>query len=509
MKAVIIGSGISGLTAAAALAQAGYEVTVMEQNSKPGGVTASYEQSGYRWDLGQLLIEGLGPDEPGGEILAKLGVLDKIQVRVDDRGYVFPDFELRKPQEYQGILWRINLLKGLFPGDVKGLDLYWQDNLCFTRAMTLARRMEKARGLEGLWVKARFYLALLPLLPKKDWNAQQLMDHFFHSDKLKAVFTSILADFFTPPSQFIGLGVFALNSEATFEKRMPRALAKDAEQLYHYSILGGIGKLIKALVARIEELGGRVLTNCTVSKILVENGRVAGVSDESGQRTPADVVVASGGVKETFLEMVGAEHLPADFVQKVGQVPLMDSVFMLHLGLDYDPSPYVHGVCTYYYGTYDVEGEVKRGKEGFYHEGQSGFVVHVPSLHTPEMAPTGCHAMTVYTICPDQLKEGNWEEEKERLADALIGYAEKYLPGLSQHILTRVILTPVEFRQITHTRHFAFGGISPVVGAWQAPHQTPVQGLWFVGQQSQSGGGVRAVLSAAYKTAMRIIGSTG
>ena len=123
MKAIIIGSGISGLTAAATLAQKGFEVSVFEQFSQVGGVTAPFEQDGYRWDLGQLLVEGFGADEPAGAVLAALGVLDLIQTRVDDRGYVFPDFEIKKPAEFGGILWRIDQLKHLFPEDAQSVLL--------------------------------------------------------------------------------------------------------------------------------------------------------------------------------------------------------------------------------------------------------------------------------------------------------------------------------------------------------------------------------------------------
>ena len=106
------------------LEEAGHKVTVFEQYHRPGGVTAPYERQGYRWDLGQLLIEGLGPDEPLGRILAELGVAGQVPVRVEDRGYVFPDFRLDKPASYQGPRWRIERLKELFPREAAGLDRY-------------------------------------------------------------------------------------------------------------------------------------------------------------------------------------------------------------------------------------------------------------------------------------------------------------------------------------------------------------------------------------------------
>jgi phytoene dehydrogenase-like protein len=51
----------------------------------------------------------------------------------------------------------------------------------------------------------------------------------------------------------------------------------------------------------------------------------------------------------------------------------------------------------------------------------------------------------------------------------------------------------------------AFGGIAPILGSWKVPHQTPIQGWWFAGAQSESGGGVNSVIPGAYKTARRIL----
>jgi phytoene dehydrogenase-like protein len=183
----------------------------------------------------------------------------------------------------------------------------------------------------------------------------------------------------------------------------------------------------------------------------------------------------------------------------------MDSVFMVHLGLDFDPSPHVHGTVTYYYGTYDIEGGVEKARAGNYHEGKDGFVVHVPTLHTPGMAPAGHHAMTIYTICPDRLKDGDWATQKEEFADKLVAYAEKYIPGLKEHTQVRAILTPEDFRKRTHVDHHAFGGLAPIMNTPRVPHQTPVQGLWFVGAQSESGGGINNVMPAAYKVATKIL----
>jgi phytoene dehydrogenase-like protein len=505
MNAIVIGSGISGLIAACTLAQAGHRVTIFEQASQPGGVTASFDKAGFRWDMGQLLVEGFGPDEPAGQVLAGLGLAEAVRAVPNDRGYIFPDFELRRPAQFQDVRWRINLLKQLFPAEATGLERYWQDYLRFTRLMTFARRLEYASGADKLLLNLNLYATLLPFFLRKDWSAQRLMDSYFKDERLKLVFVSILADFFTPPSRFLGLGVFALNSEASFDKRSPKRLAANTEQIYQYSVLGGMRSVVGALITKINALGGHILTNRAVTKILVENNRVTGVRDQTGVITPAELVIASGGVQEVFLGLVGAQALPSAFAQAVQNVPLMDSVFMVHLGIDFDPSPYLHGVCTYVYGTYDIESAIAEARAGVYHEGRAGHVIHAPSLVSPEMAPAGMHALTIYTICPDRLAKSSWAARKEEFADKLVACAETQLPDLAAHTRVREIMTADDFRARTHLAHHAFGGIAPILGAWKAPHKSPVEGLWFVGAQSESGGGVSAVMVAAFKTALKAI----
>ncbi|RPI79024.1 MAG: NAD(P)/FAD-dependent oxidoreductase [Chloroflexi bacterium] len=377
----------------------------------------------------------------------------------------------------------------------------------FTRLLTLARRMEKGVGLQRLTAQAAFYLALLPLLPKKDWSAEKLVAYYFKSEKLRCVFISILADFFTPPSQFMGLGVFALNTETFFEKRMPSSLTKDAKMLHLYTVRGGMRALVKAFTDEFQSLGGVLHTSCVVTKVLIKDGKTTGIVDQDGNVHLSDVVAASGGANELFCSLIDPEYLDPSFLEKVHKVPLMDSVFMVHLGLDMDPSPYLHATSTYFYGSYDIEGEIERARQGIYHEGASGFVVHFPSLLSPECAPTGKHAITVYTICPDRLATGTWEEGKERYTEKLLEYAEKYIPGLRDHIVVLQVVTPDDLRRITHLNHHAFGGLAPVMGAWRPPHQTPLPGLWFIGAQSESGGGMNNVILSSYQVARRITGN--
>jgi phytoene dehydrogenase-like protein len=507
MKAIVIGSGMAGLTAAAYLARDGHQVTVYEQFADIGGVTATLKREGFAWDLGPLMVEGVGPGEPAGKILTELGVADQLRLERGDRGTAFPDFCIQRPDEYGGLYWRREYLKELFPDESEGLDRYYRFYDHMLDLVSLSHRAERAGGLAALLLKVRLGLLFNKVKRMKDWSAEQVVDHFFERKELKALYTAILADLVVRPSQCPGLLVPVLNPETATDSRIPTQTKVGVRPGFHY-VLGGCEKLVEALASAVRAGGGQIQTRARVQQILVERGRVTGVLLEDGHREPADLVVASGGAQEAFFGLVGREHLPADFAAKVDDVPFMESVMMVHLGIDFDPTPYQPGPLCYYYNSYDIEEGIGRCLQGEYHEGRDGFLIYVPSLHSPEMAPPGHHAVTVYTIAPNHLSEGTWTERRDEMADKLLVEAEKIVPGLRERTQVKVILTPQDFRVRTLQEHHSFGGAAPLMGKSGAPYQTPIRGLWFVGSQSEGGAGVTNTIVGAWKAA-RMIRRTG
>jgi phytoene dehydrogenase-like protein len=347
---------------------------------------------------------------------------------------------------------------------------------------------------------------LLPLLPKRHWDAQKMMEYFFDSKKLQSVFLTILADFVTPPTQFIGLGVPLINPESSFDENMPLKLSDACEHSSYRYILGGMGSIVKTMADKIKEGGGKFQINKTVKKIIIEGGIAKGILCEDGTKDYANLIIASGGAQEIFLDIVGKENLPEDFILKILDIPLMESVFMVHLGIDFDPTPYQKLSTVYYYGNYNVDEAIKECKIGKYHEGRDGFVIFIPTLFSPELAPQpGHHALTIYTIAPNILNKGTWEERKEELAEKLLIEAEKIIPGLRDRAKVKVILTPEEFKKITHLKHHSFGGFAPIMGKSGGPHKSPIKNFWFIGAQSEGGAGLANLLPDTNRTMKKIL----
>lgn len=489
MKITIIGAGLGGLTFGALAARDGHEVEIFDKNSRPGGVVALLEHEGYKFEQGPLLIGDMLPGEGIYELLKSLGItLDTVRA---DRDIYMPDYKMSAPVDYQGPYWRRERLKELFPEESDGIDAYYKfyDDVMNLRFIATQK--------QTLVNKIRLALAFLKIKKYSEMNADELTRHFFKSEKIRTLYTGILADFCADPSESQGLAVVFTNFETAFDKRIP--LEKKGKTYYpgYCYIKGGCQKIPEALADYITSHGGKIHYNTVVEKVLVENGKAKGIRLSGGEETKSDMVVGCGAGRDFFLETVGREHLDKEYLEILDTFRPMEAVFMLHLGVDFDPMEHLRAALVYCYGMYDLHAATEKLRSGVYHEGNDGYLIFVPSEHAPEFAPEGKHCVTIYTVAPDTLAEGDWESKKQEYAEKLISLAEHQLPGLSKHIDTMKIMTARDYSEYTHMKKSSFGGVVPIWNQKNPTHKTPVEGLWFVGQQSENAGGLGNVILGA------------
>jgi phytoene dehydrogenase-like protein len=501
VRVAVVGSGLSGLTAAALLAKRGHEVSVYEQHEEIGGVTSSVEKDGFRWDLGQMLMPDLGPGEPGRRILDELEISDRVEVVKGCRGNTFPDFNIFRPDSCAGPYWRKQYLKEVFPSEAEGLDRYYR---IYDRVHDLVGLADRP----GRRARAELMARSLRVLRMKSWNAERFLNEFFSDHRLKAVFSHILADYSTFPRNFPGLFLPIINPEPAYDERVPLDYDGHLHRSSWTFIREGTRALVDALAGAVTENGGRIHLRTEVRRILLCDRRVVGLELEPASRESVDAVIASGGAKEVFCGLVGREHLPEQFLSDhVDGLPVTSSVLMVHLGVDTDPSVHQNDqALCYYYETYEIDRCIREIQANIYHEGRDGWVLYIPSKHSPEMAPPGNHAVTVYTVAPHAPANGSWAERGEEWADKLLDCAEKYVPGLRQHEVTRVVCTPEDFSRRTHLAVHAFGGCPPRIDRTPPRHRTPIRGLWFVGAQSEAFGGVVGAMTSAQKAVGMMLG---
>ncbi len=498
MKIAIIGAGLGGLVFGAYAAKDGHTVTIYEKNKKPGGVVALLEHEGYKFEQGPLLLGDMLEGEPVYELLQELGIT--LETQRADRDIVMPDYDMIKSDTYEGPYWRRERLKELFPESKKGIDAYYRfyDNMMELRYISMLP--------DSLMKNLRLAMAFLKVKKYAGMTAEELTMHFFGNEKISTLFTGIFADFCADPNEVQGLGIAFTNFETGFDKRIP--LEKNGKKYYpgFCFLTGGCQKLPEALATYILEHNGTIQYDTVVERVKIENGKACGVYLQDGTEVTADMVVGCGAGKDFFENAVGLENLDEQYRKILREFRPMEAVFMLHLGVDYDPMQYMRSSLYYCYGMYDLHSATEYLRKGKYHGGKDGYLIFVPSYHAPEFAPEGKHCVTIYTVAPDQLCDGTWSDRKEEYAKELIALAERQLPELSKHITTMKIMTAEDYRAYTHMSKSSFGGVVPIWNQQNPPHVTPVESLYFVGQQSENAGGVGAVMlgaKAAYEKAFR------
>jgi phytoene dehydrogenase-like protein len=123
----------------------------------------------------------------------------------------------------------------------------------------------------------------------------------------------------------------------------------------------------------------------------------------------------------------------------------------------------------------------------------------IPTVHDPTLAPEGHHVMSIVAQwTPYALREGDWETERDHLADVVVKTMERYAPGLGELVVSRRVLTPPDLEReygLTggHVHH-AEPGLDqffvwrPLLG--HARYRFGLPGLYLCGSGAHPGGGV-------------------
>jgi phytoene desaturase len=273
-RVVVIGSGFAGISAAAYLAKAGCDVTVLEKNEGPGGRASVFSADGYTFDMGPSWY--WMPD-------------------VFERW--FADFG-RKPADYYE-------LRRMDPS----YRVWWDRDDYTDVPARLSDLYELFEGWEPGSSKnlKRFFKSY-----------RKHVDALFTHPRIKQILEF--------PVYF--LGGIPQNTPALYTLMSYADLA-----LGTWYPMGGMHEIIKGMVAVAEEQGARFEYHAEVSGLPAEGKSLADVPTTDGRSFPADVVVAGADYHHVEQHLLSPEHrqyTPEYWDRRV----MAPSSLIFYLGLD-------------------------------------------------------------------------------------------------------------------------------------------------------------------------------
>lgn len=289
---IVIGSGPGGLSTAALLQKRGIDCLLIEKNNLLGGKMISIEKDGYAYDLfphGQVPLRGSAFET----VFEELGVTDEF----------VPAIEPDDPREIITLLYR--------RGDKQEYKRATQ-----TQAMADPGPFFELWDLDPSEEEAVVKLmAEMTLMSEEEIHALDdvTMKEWLDERDVPSPLYNYLG-FHANASLAEPLDLVAASEQITI---MQQVMLEGGGGQYK----GGFGTLAKVMAREFEKLGGTLLKNCRVEKIVIEDGSVKGVETSEGN-FHAPVVVSSAGIQPTILKLCGEDHFDKKYVNYIkGLVP--------------------------------------------------------------------------------------------------------------------------------------------------------------------------------------------
>jgi phytoene dehydrogenase-like protein len=271
---------------------------------------------------------------------------------------------------------------------------------------------------------------------------------------------------------------------------------------------GGMGGVSAAIERAARSHGAEIRTGAGVARVKVEGDRVTGVVLENGDEINAKVIVSTVHPQRAFLDHVGEEHLPADFVSDIAHWKSRSGVVKINLALaelpDFTADP-GSNLQEHHTGSVEMAPSMEFIERAFQdaREGRPAAQPFsdgvIPTAFDKTLCPEGNHIMSLFTQwVPEDWNAEPHTGELEAYADRMIDCYNELAPNFKASILHRDVVGPY---QMEHEYGLIGGNIfhgelsleqlfhmRPAPG--YADYRTPLTGLYYGSSATHAGGGV-------------------
>ncbi|MEY3458640.1 MAG: hypothetical protein RL215_1797 [Planctomycetota bacterium] len=442
---VIIGAGMSGLSAGVRLAYYEKKVCILERHTTIGGLNSFYRLRSRNYDVGLHAITNYA--EPG----TRNGPLSKLlrQLRM-----TWEDFDLR-PQIRSSIA---------FPG----CTLFFTNQFNFLVEQIAATFPAQIDGFRRLVSRIAEHDALN--LERQSVSARSIVREYISDPLLVDMLFCPLMFYGSATPQDMDFNQFVIMFKSIFQEGFGRPFQ-------------GIRLILKKLVRHFRSLGGDLRLRAGVSSIRHENGQAVAVKLDDGTEIEADNILSSAGAAET-LRLINPGAPPAK--AEPGDISFVESISVLNcepasLG-HRDTIVFYNDAPDFHYERPEVPVDLRSGiicsPNNFdYSEPLEDGRIRITALANPH-----------YWM---HLPEDQYVSSKLHWNERIIESALKHLPDFRPHVIDTDVFTPRTIRRFTgHDNGCVYGAPQKFVNGL-----TPLRNLFLCGTDQGFLGIVGAMLS--------------
>jgi phytoene dehydrogenase-like protein len=503
--AVVVGAGHNGLVAANLLADAGWEVLVLEATGQPGGSlrTAELTAPGFHCDVFSAFF-ALGAASP---------VLRRLELERYGLEWVHAPLVDAHPHGEGGC---VVLSRDLSETSASLEALAPGDGAAWERLYGRWRRIRGPvlQGMFSLFPPIRAGLGLAARLPPGE---------LLRLARFALLPVRRLAEEeFAGPGGGLLLGGNALHAdigpEAPGSGFLGFLMVSLGQELGYPAAKGGAGQLTAALVRRLEARGGQVACNTTVKELELRDRRAVAVRATDGQVVPVErAVIGAVDAITLYRKLIGEDHLPAAVVADLERFQFDNATVKVDWALD-GPVPWAAEAARRA-GTVHLTDSMD---DLTMYNAQLAcgvipakplIVVGQMTTTDPTRSPPGTEALWAYAHVPQTVRgdaggdlTGAWTDtEVQRFADRIEARIEAKAPGFRDRIRARHVMGPPKLQELNPS--LVHGALN--VGTAQLYQQlifrptpglgrptTPIRNVYLASGSAHPGGGVHGAPGA-------------
>lgn len=506
LDALIIGGGHNGLVCAFYLAKAGLKVRILERRSVIGGAAVTEEfHPGFRNSTASYTVSLLQPKVIADMRLAERGY------RVIERPIAnFLPLDNGQYLKIGGGLARTQAEFARFSRkDADRLPGYYQmlERAAATiRALALKAPPNPGEGLRTLvdLITQGRQLGRLPIEAQRDLldlftkSARAFLDGWFENEAIKAAFgfDAVVGNYASPDTPG---SAYVLLHHVFGEVNGKRGAWGH--------VIGGMGTITQLMAQACEDLGVEISLESPVTRVLVNDGKVAGVLIESGEEIATPTVIANIGPKLLYEHMIDSADLPADFRKRIAGYRVGSGSFRMNLALsDLPRFSCLPEVGEHHRAGIIIAPSLDYMDHAFNDAKMLGWsrkpIVEmlIPSTIDESLAPPGAHVASVFSqqFAPELPDGRSWDQVEDQAADTILDTIEQHAPGFRASVLGRMVLSPLGLeRRLGLVGGDIFHGTMSLDQLWatrpvfgHGNYRGPISGLYMCGAGTHPGGGV-------------------